>query len=231
MRRRDSLEGFPRTSTSPGQSDRQRVTSATADFTIPARQPCRDPANPKVTRVLLAISDSGDSGMSGSPASLRRRLSMERMVHGPSEREDKRLRDAAESGRKRGASFPSSVASTRSRYAWSHWLRSRRRGELTFLAPLLREAQGAVFAVVAEIPEPEPGDGTDPGTGVGEGAEDRAIADAHGAGAVDGFQEPPGLGGTDLGRLPVQRAPGETSRSSMPRASHRSRKRTRAAAG
>ena len=27
---------------------------------------------------------------------------------------------------------------------------------------------------------------------------------AHGAGAVDGFQEPPGLGGTDLGRLPGQ---------------------------
>ena len=32
MRRRDSLEGFPRTSTSPGQSDRQRVTSAPANF-------------------------------------------------------------------------------------------------------------------------------------------------------------------------------------------------------
>ena len=48
------------------------------------------------------------------------------------------------------------------------------------------------------------------GAGVGEGAKDRAIAVAHGAGAVDGFQEPPGLGGTDLGRLPVQGAPGRS---------------------
>ena len=56
---------------------------------------------------------------------------------------------------------------------------------------------------IAEVLEPEVGDGADAGAGVGQGAEERLVADTGGLGQVEGGQEGPGLAGGDLGGLAV----------------------------
>ena len=66
-------------------------------------------------------------------------------------------------------------------------------GDLAFAAALLAEPEGAEAAQIAEVLEPEVGDGADAGAGVGQGAEERPVADTGGLGQVEGLQEGPGV--------------------------------------
>ena len=66
-------------------------------------------------------------------------------------------------------------------------------GDLTLLATLFSKAQDVVGPVVFEVPTPQPRNGSDPGPGVGEGAEQRPIARADDVGGVDGAEQVLGL--------------------------------------
>ena len=55
-----------------------------------------------------------------------------------------------------------------------------------------------------EVPAAQAGEGADTGPGVGEGAEEGAVAEAHYVGSVDGAEQFPGLGDGELGGLAVQ---------------------------
>ena len=74
-------------------------------------------------------------------------------------------------------------------------------GDFAFPAALLAEPEGAEIPKVAEILEAESGDGADTGAGVGQGAEEGAVAQAGEPGGVEGLQEAAGLIGSDLGCL------------------------------
>ena len=47
--------------------------------------------------------------------------------------------------------------------------------DLPRLAPLFQKLQRPVFAVVPQVPDPQPTDGPDPGAGVNQGAQDRPV--------------------------------------------------------
>ena len=64
MRRRDSLEGFSRTSTSPGQSDRQESPARRLTYS-PGPSAVHGSGQPQRMRALLAIGDSGGSAPEG----------------------------------------------------------------------------------------------------------------------------------------------------------------------
>ena len=76
-------------------------------------------------------------------------------------------------------------------------------GDLALLAPLFPEPQDALGTLVLEVPAAQPGEGADTGPGVGEGAEEGAVAEANDVGEVDGGEQVPGLLDGELGGLAV----------------------------
>ena len=76
-------------------------------------------------------------------------------------------------------------------------------GDLALLASLFPEPQDPLGPLVLQIPAPQPGDRADAGPGVGQGAEQGAIAEADDVGGVDRAEQVPGLGDGESGRLAV----------------------------
>ena len=76
-------------------------------------------------------------------------------------------------------------------------------GDLPLLASLFPEPQNALGPLVLEVPSPQPRHGADPGPGVGQGAEQGPVAEAHDVGGVDRAEQVPGLGDGESGSLAV----------------------------
>ena len=77
-------------------------------------------------------------------------------------------------------------------------------GDLALLAALFPEPQNSLGALVLQIPTPQTGHGADAGPGVGQSAEQGAIAQAHHMGSIDRAEQAPGLGVESPGVLPSE---------------------------
>ena len=67
-------------------------------------------------------------------------------------------------------------------------------GDLSLLASLFPKPQNPLGPLVLEVPAPQTGNSADAGPGVGEGAEQSPVAEAHDMGGIDRAEQVPGLG-------------------------------------
>ena len=84
-------------------------------------------------------------------------------------------------------------------------------GDFAFPAALLAKPEGPEVAVIAEILEPQRGDGAYTGARVGHSAEQRAVSKSGEAAGVERGEKLAGLVGGDLGRLAVAAGPAGTA--------------------
>ena len=66
-------------------------------------------------------------------------------------------------------------------------------GDLPLLASLFPKPEDPLGPLVLQIPSPQTGDGADAGPGVGQGAKQGPVAEAH-VGGIDRAEQVPGLG-------------------------------------
>ena len=76
-------------------------------------------------------------------------------------------------------------------------------GDLPLLASLFPKPEDPLGPLVLEVPSPQTCNGTDPGPGVGQSAEQGEIAEADDVGGVDRAEQVPGLGDGESGRLAI----------------------------
>ena len=76
-------------------------------------------------------------------------------------------------------------------------------GDLPLLASLFPKPEDPLGPLVLKVPAAQARHGTDAGPGVGQSAEQGAIAETHDVGGVDRTEQVPGLGDGNAGSLAV----------------------------